>query len=174
MSVGWAPRAVRVSSRAPSCSSSRATRRDSTGLDRPMRSAARANEPVSTTRTKDRTSTRSVDERSIFCNPAMSDGRLPATLLADYMLVINFIRKGRRDVNILVINSSANGDASASNGLAGRFADFHRDRDPAANIVLRDVGANPLPHLTAETVAAIKGTPATSAELEARKLSDAL
>ena len=34
-----------------------------------------------------------------------------------------------------------------------------RASDPAAHIVLRDVGANPLPHLTAETVAAIKGEP---------------
>src|SRR5690606_38878522 len=45
---------------------------------------------------------------------------------------------------------------------------------PAAHVVLRDVGANPLPHLTAETVAAIKGEPATPAELAARALSDSL
>src|SRR5690606_1238196 len=35
-------------------------------------------------------------------------------------------------------------------------------------------GANPLPHLTADTVKAIKGEPETPAEIEARALSDAL
>jgi FMN-dependent NADH-azoreductase len=77
-------------------------------------------------------------------------------------------------MNILIVSSSANGDASVSGGLAARFADSVRESDPAAHVVLRDVGANPLPHLTAETVAAIKGEPATAAEIGARALSDAL
>ena len=77
-------------------------------------------------------------------------------------------------MHILVVSSSANGDASVSNGLVGRFVDHVREANPAANVVLRDVGANPVPHLTAETVAAIKGEPTTPAELEARALSDAL
>ena len=77
-------------------------------------------------------------------------------------------------MNILVVSSSANGDASVSGGLAARFVDTVRAANPAAHVVLRDVGANPLPHLTQETVAAIKGEPATPAELEARALSDAL
>lgn len=77
-------------------------------------------------------------------------------------------------MNILVVTSSANGDASVSNGLVGRFVDSVRETNPAAHVVLRDVGANPLPHLTHETVAAIKGEPKTPAELEARALSDAL
>jgi FMN-dependent NADH-azoreductase len=82
--------------------------------------------------------------------------------------------KGRISMNILIVSSSANGDASVSGGLAARFADSVRAADPAAHIVLRDVGANPLPHLTAETVGAIKGEPATEAENDARALSDAL
>ena len=77
-------------------------------------------------------------------------------------------------MNILVVSSSANGDASVSNDLVGRFVDGLRDASPAARVVMRDVGANPLPHLTAETVAAIKGEPKSAAELEARALSDAL
>lgn len=77
-------------------------------------------------------------------------------------------------MNILVVSSSANGDASVSGGLAARFVDDLTTANPAAHIVLRDVGANPLPHLTAGTVAAIKGEPATPAEREARALSDAL
>ncbi len=77
-------------------------------------------------------------------------------------------------MNILVVSSSANGDASVSNGLVARFVDSVRETNPAAHVVLRDVGTNPLPHLTSATVAAIKGEPATPAELEARTLSDAL
>ena len=77
-------------------------------------------------------------------------------------------------MNILVISSSANGDASVSGSLAGRFVDSLRANRPDAHVVLRDVGANPLPHLTAETVAAIKSEPKTAAEFAARRLSDAL
>ena len=77
-------------------------------------------------------------------------------------------------MNILIVSSSANGEASVSGGLAARFADSVRAHSPAAAIVLRDVGAEPLPHLTAHTVAAIKGQPVTAAELEARALSDSL
>ena len=76
--------------------------------------------------------------------------------------------------NILVVTSSANGLTSVSNGLAATLVDRVRESDPAAHVVLRDVGASPLPHLTADTVAAIKGEPATDAEHAARALSDSL
>jgi FMN-dependent NADH-azoreductase len=74
----------------------------------------------------------------------------------------------------LIVTSSANGDASISGSLAATLIDRLREADPALHVVLRDVGANPLPHLTAETVAAIKGEPASEAELAARVLSDSL
>ena len=77
-------------------------------------------------------------------------------------------------MNILIVSSSANGDRSVSNGLVAGFVDSVRAAEPAAHVVLRDVGARPLPHLTRETVAAIKGEPTSQAELEARALSDAL
>ena len=77
-------------------------------------------------------------------------------------------------MNILIVSSSANGDRSVSGQLAARYAEAVRAADPTARIVRRDVGAEPLPHLTAATVAAIKGEPATEAEFEARALSDAL
>jgi len=76
--------------------------------------------------------------------------------------------------NILVVTSSANGLTSVSNGLAATLVDRVRESDPSAHVVLRDVGASPLPHLTAETVAAIKSEPATDAEHAARALSDSL
>jgi len=74
----------------------------------------------------------------------------------------------------LVVTSSANGDASVSSSLAATLIDQLRAADPALQVVLRDVGADPVPHLTAGSVAAIKGTPESEAELAARALSDAL
>jgi FMN-dependent NADH-azoreductase len=74
----------------------------------------------------------------------------------------------------LIVTSSANGGASVSNSLAARLIDRLREAEPGLRVVLRDVGANPVPHLTTETVAAIKGTPATEAEVAARDLSDTL
>jgi FMN-dependent NADH-azoreductase len=46
------------------------------------------------------------------------------------------------------------------------------DRD--AKIIYRELGATPVPHLTAETIAGVRGTPATDKELAARTLSDEL
>lgn len=74
----------------------------------------------------------------------------------------------------LIVTSSANGGASVSNGLATMLADRLRESDPGLHFVLRDVGADPVPHLTAGTVAAIKGIPQSATELAARALSDAL
>lgn len=74
----------------------------------------------------------------------------------------------------LIVTSSANGDASVSNRLAAAVIDRLREADPALHVVQRDVGTSPLPHLTAETVAAIKGEPASEKELAARALSDSL
>jgi len=76
--------------------------------------------------------------------------------------------------NILIVTSSANGAGSVSGRLAEAHAAQLAAAHPGAKIVRRDVGAEPLPHLTAATVAAIKGTPASAAEHEARALSDAL
>jgi len=75
---------------------------------------------------------------------------------------------------ILIVTSSANGEASISSRLAEAHAAQLAAAYPGAAIVRRDVGAVPIPHLTHATVAAIKGTPATEAELAARALSDAL
>jgi len=77
-------------------------------------------------------------------------------------------------MNILIVSSSANGERSVSDQLAARYAAAVQAANPAAQIVRRNVGAEPLPHLTAATVAAIKGEPETDAEHEARALSDAL
>ncbi len=74
----------------------------------------------------------------------------------------------------LIINSAATGEASVSRKLTGVFADRLKDGNPSAEITVRDVGAEPLPHLTAETVGAIRGAATTDAERNALALSDAL
>ena len=76
--------------------------------------------------------------------------------------------------NVLFITSSANGEASVSNRLAAEFEADLRETHPGIGIVRRDIGVDTLPHLTAETVAAIRGTPETSAEMASRALSDIL
>jgi FMN-dependent NADH-azoreductase len=77
-------------------------------------------------------------------------------------------------MNILNIRSSATGAASVSNQLADRFLDTLRAAHPGATVTVRDVGAQPLPHLTAETVGAIRGAAVSEAEQSALALSDAL
>ncbi|MFC7498793.1 FMN-dependent NADH-azoreductase [Enterovirga sp. GCM10030262] len=74
----------------------------------------------------------------------------------------------------LILNSAVTGEASISNRLTGEFAARLRERDPAARIVTRDLGARPVPHLLPETVAGIRATAATDAEKAALALSDEL
>lgn len=75
---------------------------------------------------------------------------------------------------ILVINSSALGDASVSSRLTGQFAERLVAADPSARIKVRDIGRDPIPHLTSETVGAIRGTAETDAARATLALSDEL
>jgi FMN-dependent NADH-azoreductase len=45
---------------------------------------------------------------------------------------------------------------------------------PGATVIHRDLGSEPVPHLTTATVAGVRGVPATDAELATRALSDEL
>lgn len=75
--------------------------------------------------------------------------------------------------NVLVLNSSILGDASASRKLVDdALAQVKADGDAA--IVTRDLAADPLPHLSADTMAAFAGKAETPAQREALALSDAL
>jgi FMN-dependent NADH-azoreductase len=74
----------------------------------------------------------------------------------------------------LIINSAATGSQSVSAKLTAEFAARLKQRDPNAAITIRDVGASPLPHLTAETVGAIRGVANTDAERQTLALSDQL
>ena len=77
-------------------------------------------------------------------------------------------------MNVLILTSSAQGDASVSTRLATHFGEEIRAGNPGARIVLRDLGREPIPHLTPETVAGIRGDAVTGAEVAARDLSDRL
>jgi FMN-dependent NADH-azoreductase len=76
--------------------------------------------------------------------------------------------------NILVINSSAAGEASVSSSLINSFVEAARHARPEATVVLRDVGTDPLPHLTPATLGGLRGEPQTEAERRTRAISDAL
>jgi len=76
---------------------------------------------------------------------------------------------------ILVLDSAATGDQSVSHKLTDTLVDKLAARKDAIEIVRRDIGADPIPHLTAGTVSAIRtGEAATDAGRAALALSDAL
>ncbi|MBA4268097.1 MAG: FMN-dependent NADH-azoreductase [Methylobacterium sp.] len=77
--------------------------------------------------------------------------------------------------HLLVINSSAAGAASVSKQLIDETVARLRTADPALVVVERDLGANPVPHLTTDSTAAIRGAePANDAQRAAKALSDSL
>jgi FMN-dependent NADH-azoreductase len=76
---------------------------------------------------------------------------------------------------VLIIDSAATGDGSVSRKLTASFAEQLRGSDPSVEIVRRDIGRALIPHLTEETVGAIRGAPAeTDAARAALALSDTL
>jgi FMN-dependent NADH-azoreductase len=77
--------------------------------------------------------------------------------------------------HLLVINSSAAGAASVSKQLIDETVARLRAADPALVVVERDLGADPVPHLTPDSTAAIRGAePANDAQRAAKVLSDSL
>jgi FMN-dependent NADH-azoreductase len=76
--------------------------------------------------------------------------------------------------NILVLNSSVLGDGSASKILVEEAVQRLLKASPGATVIHRDLGSEPVPHLTTATVAGVRGVPATDAELATRALSDEL
>lgn len=76
--------------------------------------------------------------------------------------------------NILIITSSALGESSASGRLAEEYEAMLRVAHPGVEIVRRDVGADTIPHLTADTVGAIRGANDTDPQRSTGALSDRL
>lgn len=76
--------------------------------------------------------------------------------------------------NVLIIDSAATGEASVSRGLT-RALESELGKGGSVRVVRRDVGAEPVPHLTEATTAAIRGAPPeTDAARDALALSDRL
>ncbi len=75
---------------------------------------------------------------------------------------------------ILVINSSAASENSVSAQLTQQIVSKLQDANATLEVVTRDVGADPLPHITPKTVNALRGEPATLAERATRIVSDDL
>jgi len=76
--------------------------------------------------------------------------------------------------NLLVIQSSASASASVSRQLVEETATRFLAAAPGAQLIRRDLDADPVPHLTSESLAGVRGTPETAEQNAARKLSDEL
>ena len=76
---------------------------------------------------------------------------------------------------VLVLNSSALGSASVSNELIHDTLARLRARDPNLEVITRDLGANPVPHLNTDSATALRGAaPANATQSAAQSLSDTL
>lgn len=75
---------------------------------------------------------------------------------------------------ILVIESSANGDRSVSGLLVKDALNGLLAARPGARVIHHDLGASPVPHVTAANLAGVRGEPVTEEEKATRALSDRL
>jgi FMN-dependent NADH-azoreductase len=76
---------------------------------------------------------------------------------------------------VLVLNSSATGDASVSRLLVQDAVSRLHAQDPELRVVTRDLGNHPIPHLTPDAAAALRGAePANEAQAAAQALSNQL
>lgn len=75
--------------------------------------------------------------------------------------------------NVLAINSSITPD-SVSRALVEDVIAALEQVDGPLSVTRRDLGAEPIPHLTAATLAGVRGVPQSVAELATRALSDGL
>jgi FMN-dependent NADH-azoreductase len=75
---------------------------------------------------------------------------------------------------ILVLNSSVSGGESVSRILIDEAVRNLSKANPGTTVIQRDLGANPIPHLTAANVAGVRGEPKSDEERAARALSDEL
>lgn len=76
--------------------------------------------------------------------------------------------------SILVLNSSANGEASVSRQLVQEAVARLRAQHPGAHVVTRDLDADPVPHLTQDAAVGVRGEPVNPLQRAARALSDTL
>jgi FMN-dependent NADH-azoreductase len=76
---------------------------------------------------------------------------------------------------VLVLTSSALGGESVSTQLVQHAVAQLRLRHPDLRVITRDLGGNPIPHLTLDSATTLRGVePANAAQAAARALSDVL
>jgi len=75
---------------------------------------------------------------------------------------------------ILALNSTASGDASVSKLLVQDTVNRLLAAAPDSRVIHRDLGRDPVPHLTEGNLAGLRGEPATEEERATRARSDAL
>ena len=75
---------------------------------------------------------------------------------------------------VLVLNSSILGSDSASREIVDHALKILAGRDLALEIRSRDLGAEPIPHLSTANWAGVRGTPSSAVEQATRALSDTL
>ena len=76
---------------------------------------------------------------------------------------------------VLVLNSSVLGEASASKSLVGEALAHLRSEHTSLSIIERDLGVTPIPHLTEDAAAAVRGgATANEAQRTALALADTL
>lgn len=76
--------------------------------------------------------------------------------------------------NLLVLNSSASAGASVSRLLVEAAVAEVLAAAPGTKVIQRDLDADPIPHLTATSLAGVRGTPETAEHNAARALSNTL
>jgi FMN-dependent NADH-azoreductase len=76
---------------------------------------------------------------------------------------------------VLVLTSSALGQSSVSNLLVRETVSQLRKQEPGLKVITRDLGTDPIPHLTIDSAAALRGAePANAAQAQAQSLSNDL
>lgn len=76
---------------------------------------------------------------------------------------------------VLVLTSSALGEASVSTHLVREAVNALNARHPGLKIIVRDLGGNPVPHLTLDSATALRGAePVNEAQAKALALSGEL
>jgi FMN-dependent NADH-azoreductase len=74
----------------------------------------------------------------------------------------------------LVLNSSITGPSSVSRSLVAEIVGQLRAENPGLEVIERDLGSAPIPHLTPETIGGFLKEQPEGAEADTRLLSDAL
>jgi FMN-dependent NADH-azoreductase len=76
---------------------------------------------------------------------------------------------------VLVLTSSALGQSSVSNLLVRETVSQLRKQEPGLKVITRDLGTDPIPHLTIDSAVALRGAePANAAQAQAQSLSNDL